>query len=258
MDQMLYEKSRAMILNECQRQVFDALVLPLPELELKGKEEKQWLSKARILSGNIDWNTYSTTRDSFMMQAYDMLSTLGMPLYELDPIRNRMYIRFMEGRIRYFQYLEKKEQAEFPPIPVGQVDIPNTEMAAVFAHLQQDEGQKEILENCRVRWDYEQLHMVTWFSCQLSLGEGLYSRSRPNHSARVTYERLLNPYSLLWIALALGEDQDLILDANEAMKPHKDYRDKAIAIRNRIPYSRIYCLALPLVEKEREKRMETA
>ena len=251
MDQMLYDKSRAMILNESQRQVFDALVLPLPELGLTGKEEKQWMSKARSLSGNIDWNTYSTARDSFMMQAYDMLSTLGMPLYELDPIRNRMYVRFMEGRIKYFQYLEEKEHASLPPIPVGQVDIPNTEMAALFAHLEQDEEQKAFLEGSRIRWDYEQLHMVTWFSGQLSLGEGLYSRSRPNHSARVTYERLLNPWSLLWIAAALGEDRDLILQANEAMTPHKDYRDKAIAIRNRIPFTRIYRLALPLVEKER-------
>ena len=131
-------------------------------------------------------------------------------------------------------------------------------MATIFAHLPPQPAVEEFLDSINVCWTYDQLHMVTWFSCQLSLGEGLYSRSRPNHSARVTYERLLNPYSLLWIALALEEDQDLILDANEAMKPHKDYRDKAIAIRNRIPYSRIYCLALPLVEKEREKRMETA
>ena len=181
-----------------------------------------------------------------------------MPLYELDPIRNRMYVRFMEGRIKYFQYLEKKEHAQLPPIPVGQVDIPNTEMAAVFAHLEQDEEQRAFLEGSRIRWDYEQLHMVTWFASQLSLGSGLYSRSRPNHSARVTYERLLNPYSLLWIATALGEDRELIQEVYRAADEKKDYRDKAITIRNRIPYSRIYRLALPLVERERERRAETA
>ena len=258
MDQVKLLKTRAMILDGSQRQVFDALVSPLPELHMTEEEERQWIQSARSFSGQLDWGTYSTTRDSFMMKAYDLLGIMRMPLYELDPIRNRMYIRFMEGRIKYFQYLEKKEHAELPPIPVGQVDIPNTEMAALFAHLEQDEEQKAFLEGSRIRWDYEQLHMVTWFSGQLSLGEGLYSRSRPNHSARVTYERLLNPWSLLWIDAALGEDRDLILQANEAMTPHKDYRDKAIAIRNRIPYSRIYRLALPLAEKERERRMESA
>ena len=42
MDETVFQRNRAMILNEGQRQVFDALVLPLPELGMTGKEEKQW------------------------------------------------------------------------------------------------------------------------------------------------------------------------------------------------------------------------
>lgn len=101
-------------------------------------------------------------------------------------------------------------------------------------------------------WIYDQLHMVTWFSVQLSMGSGKYSRSRPNHSARVTYQRLLNPYSLLWIAAVLGEKQEVVRRAAEAVAQRKTYAEKCIVIRNQIPFSRFYEPALPFVEKERK------
>ena len=97
---------------------------------------------------------------------------------------------------------------------------------------------------------YDQLHMVTWFSGQLSLGNGKYSRSRPNHSAKVTYERLLNPFSLLWIAAALGEDKDLVIRTGYEIKDYLTYRAKCGVVRRAIPWKRIYELALPLAAKE--------
>lgn len=258
MDSTKIQNTRGMILNEWQRQTYDAFVLPLEELQMTEEEERTWIHNARSLSGRLEWDTYSTTRDSFLRLASDLLQFMGLSPDKADPVRTRMYVRFMEGRIRYFQYLEKHEKCSFPAIEVGTADFHNVELASVFAHMEENEEQKKFLEGSQIRWEYEQLHMVTWFSGQLSLGKGLYSRSRPNHSARVTYERLLNPYSLLWIATVLGENRDLIQEAYRAAYVKKDYRDKAIIIRNRIPYSRIYRLALLLVEKERNRIAECA
>jgi len=121
-----------------------------------------------------------------------------------------------------------------------------------LAHLPEQPDVKRFLEELHARWDYEQLHMVTWFSGQLSIGQGKYSRSRPNHSARVTYQRLLNPHSLLWIAAALGEKPEVVRRAAMMAEQRETFKEKCIVIRNQIPWNRIYALALPLVWKERE------
>ena len=52
----------------------------------------------------------------------------------------------------------------------------------------------------------ERDHMATWFSSQVGLGGGEYSRRRPNYSARVTYNRLLSAPGLIWISEALDID----------------------------------------------------
>ncbi|CEG90762.1 hypothetical protein [Propionibacterium freudenreichii] len=48
--------------------------------------------------------------------------------------------------------------------------------------------------------------MTRWFEAQASLGSGQYSRSAPNHSSRIAYQRLQNAYALVWIAEAPGGD----------------------------------------------------
>ncbi len=157
----------------------------------------------------------------------------------------------MEGRIRYFEYLEKEERCPVPPVPVKEQDYHNTELASVFAHLTDQPEIRNWLEDIEVKWTYEQLHMVSWFSAQLSLGSGKYSRSRPNHSAKTTYERLLNPFSLLWIAAVLGENPDVVRQARYEMDAYTTWRAKCGVVRRAIPWSRIHELAAPLVEKER-------
>lgn len=237
--------ARMCILREEQRQTFDALILPLEDLQLGEKTRKDWIAKARVLSGDIDWTAYDLTRMSFMMFASEVLQVLDLPYVQMNGIRQKMYTRFMEGRIRCFMDREKREKCPLPAVPAGEADLDNTEMAAVFARLAEEEDLSSFLEEMRIDWKYEQLHMVTWFASQLSLGEGIYCRTRPNHSARVTYERLLNPRSLLWIAAALGEDRDMLRDAFRVAAERRDCRDKAVILRNRIPFSRIYRLARP-------------
>lgn len=246
-------KLRSRVPYEALRYVFDAYIFLINELPLSREEEKVYGQKALKAAGEIDWETYTTTRQSFLNGADELLLAVKdrIPWEERMILRNRKYVRFMEGRIRFFEWKEEQEHAELPAIEAGEEDFGNTEMAAVFAHMAFQPLMADWLKTISVTWTYDQLHMVTWFSGQLSLGSGKYSRSRPNHSARKTYERLLNPYSLLWIAAALGEDKDLVIRTSVEMAGYVSWRAKCGAVRRAIPWKRIYELALPLVEQER-------
>ncbi len=244
---------RARVPYESLRFVFDAYIFPVNELPLSQAEEKAYGQQALKVAGQINWETYTTARQSFLAGAENLLRLCRDRISAGDFLnyRQRMYVRFMEGRIRFFEWKEGQEHAELPPIPVGEGDFHNTELAAVFAHLSFQPEVSGWLKTINVSWTYDQLHMVSWFSGQLSLGSGKYSRSRPNHSAKKTYERLLNPFSLLWIAAALGEDKDLVIRTAEEMKQYTTWRAKCGVVRRAIPWKRIYELALPLIETER-------
>ena len=248
------EKVRRSLREEWQRQTFDAFLLGMEVLRLTGREQESYVKAAGAAAGKISWLSYDHTRESFLKQAENLLRDRGLFLEGRNALRGRMYVRFMEGRIRSFEFLEQKEKCPLSPIPVGEADFHNTEMAAVFAHLPLLPEEKWLKE-LEVRRAYEQLHMVTWFAGQLSLGKGDFARSRPNHSARVTYQRVQTPSSLLWITAALGENPEVVRLAGKAAEQREGYKEKCVLIRNRIPFSRIYQLALPLVEKERENRI---
>ncbi len=129
------------------------------------------------------------------------------------------------------------------PFAVGRDDFHNRDMAMLFAHIPYDADIAKYLRTVDVFWEYEQLHMVTWFSGQLTLGKGYYSRKKPNHSAKITYQRLLNPYSLLWIAAALGEDREAVIRAGHAIEGQKSFMVMSNMVRKEIPRTRIYDLA---------------
>ena len=253
-----YEKEaiRKQLPHEVLRFVFDALIFAVSELPLSQDEEKEFGKRALQRARWINWETYTTVRKSFLDAADNLLLPYKDRIsnQELKDLKRRMYTVFMEGRIRFFELVEQQEHAELPAIEPGVNDFHNTEMAAVFAHLPPQPETAKWLQTVDVTWTYDRLHMVTWFSGQLSLGSGDYSRSRPNHSAKTTYERLLNPYSLLWIAAALGEDKDLVIRTAEEIKGYETYRAKCGVIRRAIPWKRIYELALPLVEEEENMR----
>lgn len=246
------QKVRKSLKEEWHRQTFDAFLLGMEVLRLTGHDWEKYVKAARTAVDRVAWASYDTIRKSFMDQAEILLQDQGLFLDARNALKQRMYIRFMEGRIRYFEFLEQKEKYPEAPVPVGVADFHNTELAAVFAHLPEQAEVKERLKDLNIHWDYEQLHLVTFFSSQLSLGSGDRSRSRPNHSARVTYQHLVSPESILWIASMLGEKEETIRQAAGMAEQRQTYREKSVVIRNVIPWSRIYGLALTWVEKERE------
>ncbi len=243
---------RRKLIYEYQRQTFDAFLVGMREMGLSGQDQALFVMEAAVESIHIVWTAYDTVRQSFLDLAKKLLDGYGLSRGEMEDVRKKMYVRFLEGRIRFFEFLEQLEQCPEKPVSVGAADIHNAELAEVFAHLSAGRGEKEFLAELGVRWDYEQLHTITWFAGQLSVGQGKSSRSRPNHSARVTYQQLLNPYSLLWIAAGLGEDPEVIRQAAALAEQRETYKEKSIVIRNMIPFKRIYDLALPLLEKEAE------
>ena len=93
------------------------------------------------------------------------------------------------------------------------------------------------------RWRHNQKeHVLTWFASQPTRGAGAYSRKTPNTSARITYNRLMNPAMILWIAEALGEDPQVVQAAGEKVLAVPS-RSRAGAARKVLPWSRIVELA---------------
>lgn len=93
------------------------------------------------------------------------------------------------------------------------------------------------------RWYHNQKeHVISWFASQVTRGAGAYSRTKPNTSARTTYNRLLNPAMPLWIAEALGEDPTVVQQAGEQALTVPP-RSRTATARKVLPWERIAQLA---------------
>ena len=87
-------------------------------------------------------------------------------------------------------------------------------------------------------------HMVGWFRAQSTTGAGQYTRRMPNVSAKRTYQRLQNAWSLLWINEALGVDIVLVRAAAEASEQETDHRRRCAVVRKMLPWENL----VPLIE----------
>lgn len=74
-------------------------------------------------------------------------------------------------------------------------------LKALPAHLPISDAFEKADPQKRNRWRRSQReHMSGWFAQQTSLGSGAFSRTKPNRSARTTYQRLIHPKGIVWIA----------------------------------------------------------
>ena len=187
---------------------------------------------------------------SMVVTEYEtLLKQYSFPEDDIDVSVYFMFREFLRGRIDVFERTSQNEGSEEPPeMPEG--DIDNLTMATIFADLPPQPEVAEYLEKISVNYDYDHLHMVTWFSAQTTHGNGHYSRSAHNFSARTTYNRLLNPYSLMWIAAALGEDPKVVKQAAAEAAKVKTFAEKCGIVRKAVPFSRIYELALQMADEE--------
>ncbi len=241
-DKILME-IRNSIGDEAYRQAWDAFMVPLDHMAIPEQKREEYGRRAKERAFQIEWRDYNTIRLSFVDSSIELLSwyaPLTLAGDDRKKILNQMYVRFMEGRVYLFEYLEKMEAYPGKPSEPGANDFHNRDMAMMFTHMPYNADIANYLIEVESFWEYEQLHMVTWFAGQLSLGRGYYSRKRPNHSAKITYQRLLNPYSLLWIAAALGEDREVVLKAGRSLKGQKSFMIMSNMVRKEIPWNRIY------------------
>ena len=89
----------------------------------------------------------------------------------------------------------------------------------------------------------QRTHMVHWFAGQTTRGSGHYTRQKPNHSARTTYQRLCDPLALLWIGTALGAPASRITAAQAAIQAEPDKRRHPGIVRHHLPWDLIATLA---------------
>ena len=143
-------------------------------------------------------------------------------------------------------------------------DIRTIEFSEMLCHLEPHPPITSQLDRWRNPYTSEKAHMVLWFGSQETKGSGSYTRNKPNNSARTTYNRLLAPGAMLWVAEVMGEAPDrlkaAVQSAKQAEKVH--WRNRGNGFRKVIPFDRIYELyqhpegwlyekrLLPMIERD--------
>lgn len=123
-------------------------------------------------------------------------------------------------------------------------DMRAPEFAAVLRRLQPHTpiaDQWEVLRPPRSKWwRSEREHMAAWFS--QAEGPGAYGRRKAQTAAQ-TYNRLLCPPALLWIAEALGVERETVRAAANAAWTKKHIAAQCGEIRRHIPWQEIHSRA---------------
>lgn len=86
-------------------------------------------------------------------------------------------------------------------------------------------------------WGSQRSHMYKWFSD--AEGPGGYGRRRPQ-TAGQTYSRLMCAPAIIWIAEALGEDEEIVRAAANDAYSRKGAAAQCAALRRHIPWTRIF------------------
>lgn len=190
----------------------------------------------------FNWNDYYEARTTAEMAFREFYKKQRYPKENLEAATNGFIVSFFNQVIDESQHIwEEENPGEEMPEPAGD-DIDNLYLARVFSIIHQVTDKKADAKFCDsigVSYDYDQLHMCCWFSVQVTRGSGRYTRSKPNFSARATYNRLLNPWSLLWIGVVIGADRDALRAAAKEMADEKALRGKCAVVRRHVPFEAI-------------------
>lgn len=185
------------------------------------------------------WNDYLEARMTAEKSFRLFYEQQQYPKDKLDAILSEFIVSFFNQNIdeRQFEWEDAHPGEEIPDAPED--DINNLFLSRVFSVIPCKAEDEAFCESIGVRYHYEQLHMCIWFAGQITNGVGEYSRDEINYSARTTYNRLLNPYSLLWIGAALGADKAELQAAAEEMKDKKTNAAKCGVVRKHVPFDTI-------------------
>ena len=198
-----------------------------------------------IAHSTFRWTEYleaRTTAEKTFRLFYDQMK---FPAEKLDEALDAFIVSFFNQCIDESQYRWENAHPdeEYPQDAVTSDDIDNLYFARILSCMRSGDGPEDdaaFCESIGVRYHYEQLHMCCWFSGQITNGAGQYSRDEINYSARTCYNRLLNPYSLLWIAVVMGADREEIKKAAEEMKDKKTNAAKCGTVRKHVPFDVVW------------------
>ena len=109
-------------------------------------------------------------------------------------------------------------------------DLSVSELARYLSFLDQGETGK--------KYKSQKAHMLLWLEAQQETHGGAYGRIKANDSAKAMYNRFQNPDGLLWIAKALGEDEETLRSASESASK-ADKKSRCKAFRAVIPWERV-------------------
>ena len=120
-------------------------------------------------------------------------------------------------------------------------DLHVLEFARYLSYLEPFPPITKELDKWGSRYPSQKIHLCEWLEWQTHTHKGAYGRDRPNESAQTMYNRFLNPGGLLWLAEALGEQENTLRKAAaNAIEAEKyNYRFRCVAFRNVIPWDRI-------------------
>lgn len=152
----------------------------------------------------------------------------------------------------------------------GKPDLHVEEMFEVLSMLEPHPPITSELDCWESQYPSQKGHLLDWFLCQ-PIGGGTgeaftYTRKKGNESTRTAYNRFMNPGGLLWLAEALGENENTLREAVAAAKKAEEgnFRARCTAFRKVIPFERIvelikqpkgwlYCPAiLPMLDYDEE------
>ena len=152
-------------------------------------------------------------------------------------------VHYFEDSIQEQIEISKEESPDWQEPSLPETDAHVIPFADVLAHIPYNPDDIAFCENIGVTYDFEQLHMVRWFSSQITLGQGAYRRTKPNPSARAAFNHLRSANSLLWICTVIGIDRGLIQRAAEEAGEKRQGTHPCGIVRKYTPFDMLLPLA---------------
>lgn len=203
-----------------------------------------------IAHDTFRWEDYLQARTTAEQAFRAFYQQQQYPEKDADAAAQGFIVSFFNQYIDEQQYAWEDAHPNEEPPAVADDDIETLYMARLFSVIPCKAEDEAFCESIGVQYHYEQLHMCVWFSGQVTNGSGQYSRGEANFSARVTYNRLLNPWSLLWIGVVIGADRDALKAAAEEMETKKTNAAKCAAVRSHVPFDTIFQLFQSMMAEE--------
>ena len=204
-----------------------------------------------IASSTFSWKDYLDARQTAEQTFRAFYQSQRYPEAEQEDALKRFLESFYNLCIDRCQFeWEDAHPGEEMPLP-PEDDIHTLLLARLFSCFFPDKKDLEFCNRIGVQYDFEQLHMCCWFSNQITLNKAskAYARNELNYSARVTYNRLRDANSLLWICTVLGTDREKLARIAEEIGTRRNDAAACKVVRREVPFDELLGKVVTLLEE---------